>query len=208
MSCQITINSLKSGSFKSCSSLNTLQAEGHPFHSKLASSKKTKKPQSFKLQLSKKDIKDPWPSGIHVQLQILSLEEKHNLKKLYVASFTFAQKKKNHTVLEFENTTVTSFQVTSSMYCYYCKTWFWDYICTFRILIPKLQTLKFGKPSNYHQLPQQMDWKNTLNQSTWKIIWYHFSHGSYIYTQTAAPASADTTFITERMHTISQIMPF
>lgn len=93
-------------------------------------------------------------------------------------------KKKNHTVIEFENITVTSFQVTSPIDFYYCKTWLWDHICTYWIFIPKLQTLKFGKPSNYRQLPQQMDWKNTLNQSTWKIIWYHFSHGSKMHTHT------------------------
>lgn len=110
-----------------------------------------------------------------------SVLTKSTIKKLYVVSFTFTKKKKKiQTVLEFE--TVTSFQVTSLIYCYYCKTWLWDHICALRIFIPKLQTLKFGKPSNYCQLHHQIDWKNALNQSTWKIIWYHFSHGSLMYT--------------------------
>lgn len=118
------------------------------------------------------------------------------------------KKKKNQTVLEFENITVTSFQVTSPIYCYCCKTWIWDHIYTFRILLSKQQTSKFGKPSNYCQLDGLKEHTEREHLKNHLVPFQPWIFNVHTHTQTAARTATDTTFITERIHTISQMMPF
>lgn len=199
------MNSLRSARFKSSFSSDAVQAEGHVFHSNLAYSKWTRKSKHFKVQLSNKGISNPWLSRIQCPTSDTQFWRKTQWKNEMWLHSLLLKRNWDRVLSNSRTVIIISFQATSPIYCYYCKAWLWDHICTFRILTQELQTLKFRKPSNYWQLPQMVLKEHTESEhlKNHLVPFQTRIFNGHTHKQLFLLLQIPHCFITERIHAIS-----